>query len=52
MSELIEWRDGVVRATRDLTPAIRLIEIEPSEGVRRRLSREPYQHIGHDPGAA
>jgi ferredoxin-NADP reductase len=30
MPELIEWRDGVVRATRDLTHDIRTIEIAPS----------------------
>src|SRR5271155_3929119 len=30
MPELIEWRDGVVRATRDLTHDIRMIEIAPS----------------------
>src|SRR5277367_6424333 len=30
MPELIEWRDGVVRATRDLTHDIRMIEIVPS----------------------
>src|SRR5271163_1481841 len=30
MPELIEWRDGVVRATRDLTHDIRSIEIAPT----------------------
>ena len=30
MAERIEWGEGVVRATRDLTPDIRLIEIVPS----------------------
>ena len=30
MAELIEWREGRIRATRDLTPAVRLFEIEPS----------------------
>ena len=51
MSELIEWRDGVVRATRDLTPAIRLIEIEPSGAF---VAASPGSHINisvHDPGA-
>ena len=42
MSELIEWRDGVVRATRDLTPAIRLIEIEPSGAF---VAASPGSHI-------
>jgi ferredoxin-NADP reductase len=30
MPDLIEWRDGVVRATRDLTHDIRMLEIAPS----------------------
>jgi vanillate O-demethylase ferredoxin subunit len=30
MPEAIEWRDAKLRATRDLTPDIRLFEIEPS----------------------
>jgi vanillate O-demethylase ferredoxin subunit len=30
MPDLIEWRDGVVRATRDLTHDIRMFEIAPS----------------------
>src|SRR5271170_4693215 len=30
MAERIEWREGVVRATRDLSPDIRMIEILPS----------------------
>jgi ferredoxin-NADP reductase len=42
MPEPIEWRDGVVRATRDLTPAIRLIEIEPSGGF---VAASPGSHI-------
>ncbi len=29
MAEAIDWREGVVRATRDLTPRVRMIEIEP-----------------------
>ena len=42
MAEVIEWRDGVVRATRDLTSAIRLIEIEPSGGF---VAASPGSHI-------
>src|SRR5271157_5888587 len=42
MADVIEWRDGVVRATRDLTPAIRLIEIEPSSGF---VAASPGSHI-------
>jgi len=42
MAELIEWRDGTIRATRNLTPAIRLIEIEPSGGF---VSASPGSHI-------
>lgn len=42
MPEAIEWRDGMVRATRDLTPAIRLIEIEPSGGF---VAASPGSHI-------
>ena len=42
MADVIEWRDGVVRATRDLTPAIRLIEIEPSGGF---IAASPGSHI-------
>jgi ferredoxin-NADP reductase len=42
MAEVIEWRDGKVRATRDLTPAIRLIEIEPSGEF---VAASPGSHI-------
>ena len=42
MAEVIEWRDGKVRATRDLTPAIRLIEIEPSGEF---IAASPGSHI-------
>jgi len=42
MAELIELRDGTVRATRDLTPAIRLIEIEPSGEF---VAPSPGSHI-------
>jgi ferredoxin-NADP reductase len=42
MAEVIEWRDGRVRATRDLTPAIRLIEIEPSGAF---VAPSPGGHI-------
>src|ERR1700691_4165873 len=42
MAEVIEWRDGVVRATRDRTSAIRLIEIEPSGGF---VAASPGSHI-------
>src|SRR5271154_2943591 len=42
MAEVIEWRDGMVRATRDLTSAIRLIEIEPSRGF---VAASPGSHI-------
>ena len=42
MAEVIEWRDGVVRATGDLTSAIRLIEIEPSGGF---VAASPGSHI-------
>jgi ferredoxin-NADP reductase len=42
MAEVIEWRDGVVRATRDLTPAIRLIEIEPKGEF---VTASPGSHI-------
>ena len=42
MSELLEWREGEVRATRDLTPAIRLIEIEPSGAF---VAASPGSHI-------
>ncbi len=42
MADVIEWRDGMVRATRDLTPAIRLIEIEPSGGF---VAASPGSHI-------
>ena len=42
MPEPIEWREGVVCATRDLTSAIRLIEIEPSGGF---VAASPGSHI-------
>jgi ferredoxin-NADP reductase len=42
MAEVIEWRDGKIRATRDLTPAIRLIEIEPSGAF---VAASPGSHI-------
>ena len=42
MAEVIEWREGVVRATRDLTSAIRLIEIEPSGEF---IAASPGSHI-------
>ncbi len=42
MAEVIEWRDGTVRATRDLTASIRLIEIEPSGGF---VVPSPGSHI-------
>jgi ferredoxin-NADP reductase len=42
MAETLEWRDGMVRATRDLTPAIRLIEIEPAGGF---VAASPGSHI-------
>jgi ferredoxin-NADP reductase len=42
MADVIEWRDGMVRATRDLTPAIRLIEIEPASGF---VAAPPGSHI-------
>src|SRR5271163_5327750 len=42
MADVIEWRDGMVCATRDLTPAIRLIEIEPSSGF---VAASPGSHI-------
>jgi ferredoxin-NADP reductase len=42
MADVIEWRDGMVRATRDLTAAIRLIEIEPSGGF---VAASPGSHI-------
>jgi vanillate O-demethylase ferredoxin subunit len=42
MAEVIEWREGVVRATRDLTPAVRMIEIEPSSGF---VAASPGSHI-------
>ncbi len=42
MAEVIEWRDGKVRATRDLTSAIRLIEIEPSGEF---VAASPGSHI-------
>ena len=42
MAEVIEWRDGMVRATRDLTSGIRLIEIEPSGGF---IAASPGSHI-------
>jgi ferredoxin-NADP reductase len=42
MADVIEWRDGMVRATRDLTPAIRLVEIEPSGGF---VAASPGSHI-------
>jgi vanillate O-demethylase ferredoxin subunit len=42
MAEALEWRDGTVRATRDLMPAIRLIEIEPSGGF---VAASPGSHI-------
>ncbi len=42
MAELIEWRDGVVRATRDLTANIRMIEIEPVGGF---VAASPGSHI-------
>jgi vanillate monooxygenase ferredoxin subunit len=42
MPDLIEWRNGTVRATRDLTPDVRMIEIEPSEGF---VAASPGSHI-------
>lgn len=32
MPAIVEWRTGLVRATRDLTPDIRLLEIDPGPG--------------------
>jgi vanillate O-demethylase ferredoxin subunit len=42
MAEVIEWGDGMVRATRDLTPNIRLIEIEPAGQF---VAASPGSHI-------
>ncbi len=42
MAEAIEWRDGTVRATRDLTSAIRMIEIEPRGEF---VAASPGSHI-------
>ena len=42
MPERIEWGEGAVRATRDLTPDIRLIEIAPSSGF---VSPTPGAHV-------
>ena len=42
MPERIEWGEGAVRATRDLTPDIRLIEIAPSAGF---VSPTPGAHV-------
>ncbi len=42
MAEALDWRDGTVRATRDLAPAIRLIEIEPAGGF---VAASPGSHI-------
>jgi ferredoxin-NADP reductase len=42
MADLIEWRQGVVRATRDLTPDIRSIEIEPAGDF---VAPSPGSHI-------
>ena len=43
MPELIEWRDGVVRATRDLTHDIRMFEIAPSGEFVVAGAGQPYQ---------
>jgi vanillate O-demethylase ferredoxin subunit len=42
MAERIEWGEGVVRATRDLSPDIRMIEIAPSAGF---VAPSPGSHI-------
>ncbi|MDQ4059956.1 MAG: PDR/VanB family oxidoreductase [Pseudomonadota bacterium] len=42
MPELIDWRGARLRATRDLTPDIRLFEIEPSGGF---VAPTPGSHI-------
>ena len=42
MAEQIEWGEGMVRATRDLSPDIRSIEIAPASGF---VSPSPGSHI-------
>ena len=42
MAERIEWGDGVVRATRDLGPDIRSIEIAPASGF---VPPSPGSHV-------
>ena len=42
MAERIEWGEGVVRATRDLSPDIRSIEIAPASGF---VSPSPGSHV-------
>lgn len=42
MPERIEWHQARLRATRDLTPDIRLFEIEPAEGF---IQPDPGSHI-------
>ena len=42
MAERIEWGDGVVRATRDLSPDIRSIEIAPASGF---VPPSPGSHV-------
>ena len=39
---------GVVRGTRNLTPAIRLIEIEPTDGFVPALAGQPHRLFRHD----
>ena len=43
MREIIEWQPARLRATRDVTPDIRLFEIEPAEG--RFVAPTPGSHI-------
>ncbi len=42
MAEQIEWGEGIVRATRDLSPDIRSIEIAPASGF---VSPSPGSHV-------
>ena len=52
MAERIDWRTAGSARLRDLTPDIRLFEIEPAGALRAADARQPHQRGGADRGRA
>ena len=48
MPEAIEWRRGRLREVRDLSPDIRLFEIEPAGEFVAAGTWQPFQYRGAD----